>query len=130
MKNVIEALLIVWPRGIPANEYERALSLAAKMGALAPSLRPVNTAPVDVVTSVSRRRRVDPTRVVSAVTADMVRQMLQTGPCTTQEIMDATGLTRFSVWSALKVVGSVKEKRMFGRKSGAPTFVYVLKEAA
>lgn len=108
MKNIVEALLIVWPRGIPSTEYERALSLAAKFGALAPSLS-VKAAPAaSPVTAERLEASAKPkssTYRVGRPTIDKVREMLGTGEATGKEIAEATGISTPNVMAALRLVG-------------------------
>lgn len=126
MKNVIEALLVVWPRGIPATEYERALTLAGKFGALAPPLRAAASAPVAAV-STTKNVRSHPRRI-GEPGLSKIRAALSTGPCTAVEVQMVTGLSNASVWNGLQIVGKVVEKRQTS-PYGSPTFVYALKEA-
>lgn len=125
MQNIIEALLIVWPRGIPANEYERALTLAGKIGALAPSLRAAAPAPVLTKPTLAKGRT--PPQRIGEPGLEKIRAALSTGPCTAAEVQMVTGLSNASVWNGLQLVGKVVEKRQVS-KYGSPTFVYALKE--
>lgn len=129
MKNIIEALLIVWPRGIPASEYERALTLAGKFGALAPSLMRAETKPAAAPTTSPSKKRPAATMRVGKPGLEKIRAALSTGPATAAEIVGVTGLSGPTVWCGLQVVGRVVEKRHRVGSTGSPTFVYALKEA-
>jgi hypothetical protein len=128
MKNIIEALLIVWPRGIPTSEYERALTLAGKFGALAPSLRTPTVEPKSTPAAPTKKSPPVAKRI-GEPGLRKIRAALSTGPCTAAEVRMVTGLSNASVWNGLQIVGKVVEKRQVS-PYGSPTFVYTLKEGA
>lgn len=107
MKNVIEALLIVWPRSIPANEYERALSLASKFGALAPSLRVEQNA-TEKPSAVPKK----PVALIGSPGLQKIRDALSTGEASAEEIREATGLSQSSCWQGLKQIAKISAYRV------------------
>lgn len=130
MKNIIEALLIVWPRGIPADEYERALSLASKFGALAPSLTVKAHAPSTNQPSVPAANPKPSAYRISKSIVEKVRDALSTGEATGKEISEATGVSLPNVMLALRQVGKHVATRRREVGFGRGPKVWALKEEA
>ena len=96
MNLVLEALRLRWPAGIPAQDYERMLSVVHIFGDTATP----PPSPPPVVKGKSRGK-------VGAPTIERVRQLLSTGPATAREISVAAGVDLASVYAVLRQLGAV-----------------------
>lgn len=123
MKRQLEALNLVWPKGIPTQDYEKALRLVD-------TYDEGRTAPV-AVQQVAHRGQADggftplakPKVYVGKDTQEKVRAALATGPATCTEIAMAIGMDPVRVNTTLRVIGAKvvgTKDRIDGQKGQRP----------
>lgn len=122
MKRQLEALNLVWPKGIPTQDYEKALRLVG-------TYEEGRTVPV--LQSVAHKAHADagftplakPKVYVGKDTQEKVRAALATGPATCTEIAMAIGMDPVRVNTTLRVIGAKvvgTKDRIDGQKGQRP----------
>lgn len=107
MNLVIEALRLRWPDGIPAQDYEKMLSVVHVFG--------------DTPAPATKKRKSH--RKVGAPTVERVRRVLESGPLAVHEISEVLGTDATSVYAALRQLGAVADGKTT-RSNGGSTGAY------
>jgi hypothetical protein len=129
MKNAIEALLIVWPSGIPKSEYERAVALVNKAREWDAPRTERQPAFSTVVSTKGPKWRRPSETLIGAPGLKKLRAAMETGPATAKELVEVTGLSESSAWAGLRQIGERIGDRQRPDRMGTPAGVYALKKA-
>lgn len=104
----VKMLSVVWPQGIPTQDYAKLVDL-------------MKAAPVEAKRGRPKKKDGARERIVS---------LLSTGPATIGELAQATGYTRASIWLALEQVAVKVGTRENASGFGIPANVYALRKEA